>query len=75
MAHERVLTQDEKIDLIAAWVQGGAPEGPPEAAVEPPFSTTDLPVLANADISVIMEAYTIPTEPYGCVPMLRTEHR
>lgn len=67
MAHERVLTQDE-IDLIAAWVQGGAPEGPPEAALEPPVFDNGS-VLANADISVIMEAYTIPPSPtdvYQC---------
>lgn len=67
MAHERVLSQDE-IDLIAAWVQGGGPEGPPEAAPEPPTFTNGS-VLTNADISVAMEAYSIPPSPtdvYQC---------
>lgn len=67
MAHQRVLSQDE-IDLIAAWVDGGAPEGPPEAAPEPPVFNNG-PALANADISVVMETYTIPPSPtdvYQC---------
>lgn len=39
LAHERVLSQDE-IDIIAAWVNGGAPEGIPGNAPPPPVFTS-----------------------------------
>lgn len=59
MAHERVLTQDE-IDLIAAWVEGGAPEGP--ADLTPPVPVhNNTSVLSHVDLSVIMEEYVIPS--------------
>jgi hypothetical protein len=67
MAHERVLTQDE-IDLIAAWVDGGAAEGPSELAPPPPvFSNAS--VLDEVDITAIMDEYVIPSssaDDYRC---------
>ncbi len=58
LAHERVLTQDE-IDIIAAWVDGGAVEGLPQNAPVPPtFSNSS--VITNPSIAAIMEDYVIP---------------
>lgn len=58
LAHERTLTQDE-IDVIAAWVDGGAPEG--VAANAPPVPVfTNTPVISDPDISVIMDEYMVP---------------
>lgn len=67
LAHERVLTQQE-IDIIAAWVDSGAPEGPPEAAPPPPV-VTDESVITDPDITAVMETYQIPlstTDIYRC---------
>ncbi len=58
LAHERVLTEQE-IDIIAAWVDGGAPEGPPEAAPPPPVFTHQN-VITDPDITAVMETYQIP---------------
>lgn len=57
LAHERSLTQDE-IDIIAAWVNNDAPEGPGSAPDPPVF--TNEPVIDQPDISAIMEDYVIP---------------
>ncbi|MBX2978316.1 MAG: hypothetical protein KF905_03390 [Flavobacteriales bacterium] len=59
MAHERVLTQQE-IDLIAAWVDGGAPEGDPVNALPVP-TYSDGWEIAEPDITAIMEDYVIPS--------------
>lgn len=58
LAHERLLTQAE-VDIIAAWVDGGAPEGDPANAPEPPVfaEASEIP---DADISEVMEDYVIP---------------
>ncbi len=70
LAHERVLTQAE-IDIIAAWVDGGAVEGVAmNAPVAPTF--TNEAVIANPDITVIMEDYSIPastSDNYRCFVM------
>ncbi|MCB9182311.1 MAG: hypothetical protein H6591_00215 [Flavobacteriales bacterium] len=58
LAHERVLTQAE-IDLIAAWVNGDAPEGDAQNTPTPP-SFTNEPVIASPDITAVMEEYAIP---------------
>lgn len=58
LAHERTLTQDE-IDLIAAWVDGGAPEGVPANAPPAPVFT-NTPVITDPDITVIMDEYMVP---------------
>lgn len=58
LAHERVLTQDE-IDIIAAWVDGGAVEGLPQNAPPPPSFTNEA-VITNPDITAVMEDYVIP---------------
>jgi Copper type II ascorbate-dependent monooxygenase, N-terminal domain/Secretion system C-terminal sorting domain/Copper type II ascorbate-dependent monooxygenase, C-terminal domain len=58
LAHERVLTQTE-IDIIAAWVDGGAPEGDPQNAPVPPVFVSNAEITAP-DISAIMQDYTIP---------------
>jgi hypothetical protein len=58
LAHERTLTQEE-IDILAAWVDGGAPSG--DLAGEPPspqYSTEA--VIAAPDITAIMPDYVIP---------------
>lgn len=57
LAHERTLTQDE-VDLIAAWVNAGAPVGEGEAP-EPPVFTNE-PVIDQPDITAVMEEYVIP---------------
>lgn len=59
MAHERVLTQDE-IDIIAAWVDGGAPEGNSSNAPAPPVFETEWEIPAP-DVSAIMPDYVIPS--------------
>jgi hypothetical protein len=59
LAHERLLTQDE-IDIIAAWVAGGAPEGDPQNAPPPPIYSNE-PVISNPDITSIMEEFAIPS--------------
>lgn len=67
LAHERSLTQDE-IDVIAAWVNNDAPEGPPGSAPDPPVFTNE-PVIDQPDITAIMEDYVIPastTDLYRC---------
>lgn len=57
LAHERTLTQDE-VDLIAAWVNGGAPIGD-GAEPEPPVFTNEA-VITDPDITTVMEDYAIP---------------
>lgn len=67
MAHERVLSQDE-IDIIAAWVEAGAPEGDPQNAPPAPVFTTEAQIPAP-DITAIMEDYSIPastSDNYRC---------
>ena len=59
LAHERVLMQDE-IDIIAAWVNGGAPEGDPSQAPEPPQFNGNA-VISDPDLSEVMEDFTIPS--------------
>lgn len=58
LAHERVLSQQE-IDLIAAWVDGGYPEGDPANALPAP-TYSDGPVIADPEITAIMEDFVIP---------------
>lgn len=58
LAHERVLTQ-EQVDLIAAWVDGGYPEGEPENALPPP-TYNDGPELFDAEISAVMPDFAVP---------------
>jgi hypothetical protein len=58
LAHERLLTQEE-IDLIAAWVDGGYPEGDPANALPPP-TFNNGPVIADPEITAIMEDFAIP---------------
>ncbi|MBK6829471.1 MAG: hypothetical protein IPG92_01420 [Flavobacteriales bacterium] len=67
LAHERVLTQSE-IDMIAAWVDGGAMEGDPQNAPAPPIFTSNAQI-TDPDISLIMEDYAVPastTDNYRC---------
>ncbi|MCB0795142.1 MAG: hypothetical protein KDB88_10425 [Flavobacteriales bacterium] len=69
-AHERVLTQEE-IDIIAAWVNGNAPEGDPQNTPTPPVYDSEW-VIDQPDISVIMEEYVIPSSSadlYRCFVM------
>ena len=58
LAHERVLMQEE-IDIIAAWADGGAPQGDPGNAPPPPIFDNAW-VIASPDLSVRMADYTIP---------------
>lgn len=58
LAHERVLSQAE-IDLLAAWVQAGAPEGDAAGALPQPVYQTGH-VIADPDITAIMPEYAIP---------------
>lgn len=58
MAHERTLSQSE-IDIIAAWVQAGAPEGDITEAPPAPVFTTNAEII-SPDITSVMEDYTIP---------------
>lgn len=70
LAHERVLTQDE-IDIIAAWVDGNAPEGDPGDAPAPPVYDNAWQIPAP-DISVRMDDYVIPASTqdlYRCFVM------
>jgi len=59
LAHERILTQQE-IDIIAAWADGGAPEGNAANAPTPPVYTTAWDI-AQPDLSAVMSPYTIPS--------------
>ncbi|MBK7752555.1 MAG: hypothetical protein IPI41_08125 [Flavobacteriales bacterium] len=58
LAHERVLSQDE-IDIIAAWANGGGPEGDPGLAPPPPTFSGNW-VIAQPDITARMEEYVVP---------------
>ncbi len=58
LAHARTLSQDE-IDLIAAWVQGGAPEGDPGATPPPPIFNSNEQI-TDPDITATMEEFVIP---------------
>lgn len=67
LAHERVLSQGE-IDIIAAWVDGGYPEGDPANALPPP-TYTNAPMIIDPEITAIMEDFVIPpstTDLYRC---------
>lgn len=69
-AHERVLTQEE-IDLIAAWVVGGAPEGDPQFALPLP-TYDDGWEIDDPDLSLIMDDFMIPSSAndlYRCFVM------
>lgn len=59
LAHERVLTQSE-IDLIEAWVNGGAPEGDPQNTPSVPVFS-NAPVINAPEITAIMDEYAIPS--------------
>lgn len=59
LAHERILTQQE-IDLIAAWVDGGAPEGDPLNAPPPPVFTSES-AIPDPEITAIMDDFVIPS--------------
>lgn len=58
LAHERVLSQEE-IDLIAAWVDGGYPEGDQANALPPP-TYDNGPVIEGPEITAVMEDFVIP---------------
>ncbi|MEO8067539.1 MAG: hypothetical protein ABI599_07600 [Flavobacteriales bacterium] len=58
LAHERVLTQHE-IDVIADWVDCGAPEGNQAFAPDPPVYTNNWE-LDDPDLSGRMEEYVLP---------------
>lgn len=67
MAHERTLTQAE-IDLIAQWVQAGAPEGDPANAPPPPVFNNALQI-PEPDLTAIMDEFVIPSssnDQYRC---------
>ena len=59
LAHERVLSQAE-IDIIAAWANGGGPEGNEANAPPAPVYTNNWSI-ANPDITVRMPDYPVPT--------------
>ena len=70
LAEARVLSQDE-IDLIAKWVDGGAPRGN-DADLPPPLQFTGGWALGQPDMVVKSpEAYTPPanTDMYRCFTM------
>lgn len=58
LAHERVLTQYE-IDVIADWVDGGAPEGNTAFAPDPPVYTGNWE-LDTPDLTGRMDEYVLP---------------
>ncbi len=58
LAHERILTQAE-IDVIAAWVNNGAPEGNIANAPPPPTYTSNWNI-PSPDITTRMPDYTVP---------------
>lgn len=55
-AHERFLTQDQ-IDKIVAWVDGGAPEGDPNVAPEPPTFSETAWLMPNPDFTAKIPDY------------------
>jgi hypothetical protein len=70
-AHERGLTQEE-IDLINAWVDGGAPEGNPANAPIPPVYNSAAEI-TSPDLTLQMPTYTVPasisSDLYRCFPI------
>lgn len=58
-AHERVLSQAE-IDIIAAWVDGGSPEGNAQNAPPPPVFASES-AIPDPEITAIMEDYMVPS--------------
>lgn len=70
LAHERVLSQAE-IDLIAEWVDAGAPEGDPASALPLP-QYTDAWAIADPDLTLVMPDFVIPSSTndlYRCFVM------
>lgn len=57
-AHERMLSSDEKSQLLA-WVGNGAPEGDPGTAPTPPVYTSNW-AIQNPDLTLRMPDYTSP---------------
>ncbi len=69
-AHERGLSSGE-IATIRSWVEGGSPEGNPDAAPEPPETSTG-PSITAPDLVVTMPEYTstaVNGDVYRCFTM------
>lgn len=56
LAHERLLTQEEK-DVISAWVNGGFPEGTGTAPQAPVYGNSEA--IQNPDLVITMPQYTV----------------
>lgn len=69
-AHERGLSDDE-VATIAAWVEGGSPEGNPANAPEPP-EPSGGPTITDPDLVITMPEYTstaVNSDVYRCFTM------
>ena len=71
LAHERVLSEDEKA-ILEAWWLGGSQQGNLANAPTPPVYSNSNIVITDPDISVRMEDYTLGTmtdDEYRCFVM------
>ena len=64
LAHERILSSEEKATL-SAWLNDGMPEGDPTLAPPPPVYLSDGFISTPPDLEVAMEPHTSTATPFN----------